>query len=307
MNRSAWKSLYAGHCLLVGMLLGGQDDDDWWPFEEALVWASSAGDLNGDGVADHVVCASQRESGQAATHFRGAVAVIDGFSGTLLSEESTRLSAQLLQPGLLPGVGCGELRPDPERPQQSIFVVHVKAARPGQATRFENLLAVFELPSLALRGWIACGTGGGEWKSGRLFTGTESVGLPPDRVILLSREVVVVSLSRLAVVWRAELPLDDAEHPSILDADGDGVADVIRKMPHDKLLVRSGATCRELAYGTSKSLLGWNTMIPLSVWGPNAWVSCTVPDSQSAPQLLLEFAGPDGPMAPKLEVPLRSL
>ena len=240
------------------------DVDDGWKDEGLLSWSMPLADCTADGTADHLVCASHFASYQAIEIHGSALLVVDGANGALLEEPRQRLGSLLEKREHLLGAGSGDVLPDPWDPERSLLVIYYKEVVSFRDEEYRDRIAVFELPSLQLRGSIACGTHSWSPIPGRMLPRSESSGLPDDRLLLLSSRIVLLSLRSMAVLDSVEWPVNEADPVELLDVDGDGERDRFQSGKHERLLVHSARTGQELAYGSMMSVNSAGTSFQLA-------------------------------------------
>jgi hypothetical protein len=249
-----------------------------------LVWSAPITDVNGDGVTDHLVCSSYCESYPELRVHRDMVVCLDGKTGAVLDTQTRSLLAGLS--GMITGVGSARIVPDPRQETALLLAVHSKCLPDAEEPLFEETLAFFELPSLAFYKRIDCGAKNPNLLVGAMGGAESCPGLPPNRLLVVSNEMMIVSLSSMSVVSRSKRPPDDAWFASTLDADGDGVADACREEGGRWLVIQSGGTRRELARSSWFGSREWGTTVMLGVGDGSAGsVVCQMQVDENVPVL----------------------
>lgn len=268
------------------------------------VWGAAVADLNGDGVVEQIVCSSYCESHPALGVHRDLAVCLDGASGGVLAQETKQLRAGLA--GLITGAGSARMFADPTKRASGLLAIHCKSVTQAAGPSFDDVMVFFELPSMAVRGRIACGTKSGDLLRGQMASAESSMGLPPDRVFVLSSELIIISVASMNIVSRSAPPPTDLWFTSTLDADGDGVVDSCHDGNFAWLTIKSGRTHRELARCAWYCDDASGTTLPLGdARGSAGSVVCQVQGDASTPSLLLAKYSALGALVEQTVLPMQ--
>jgi hypothetical protein len=169
--------------------------------------------------------------------------------------------------------------------------MHLREIADYEKALYTDSFAILEVPSLRLLELVPCKTKGGYLTEARMLSGIESPGLPQDRVMLLGSELTVLSLMTHEIVASDSLPLSEGDPKKYLDVDGDGELDSYVLKPHEKILVRSGRTGKEIAYGSRLAVGDGGTSFAAVIGGNEVVLMCTILATADKSELLIETVG----------------